>query len=294
MSQVSASSYHGIYINLDRSVRRRDRMETQLAAYGLKDRYTRLSAADGSNLVLARSPLKPGEAGAFLSHARALEEGRGRGPAIHILEDDALLSEHVRPVIEDAIAAGLFERFDILFTDTFVNAHLGMLKGLKAAFDSVELPPSRPLRLSDLQVIDLARENFACLTSYVVGASSVEKMLGLYRVELENSPARPVDLFIRDSVLAGKLRAALLFPFVTSFRLDEVAMSTIAAGTETAKPSVMVLAVLRYLFFAGRDLAYAKSCLDAATRENRTPTNPHHDMMVQALEFILSADFQEF
>jgi hypothetical protein len=55
-----------------------------------------------------------------------------------------------------------------------------------------------------------------------------------------------------------------------------------------------VLAVLRYLFFVNRDLAKAKAFLDAATKENRRPTNPHHDMIVQALEFVVSADFQEF
>jgi len=49
-----------------------------------------------------------------------------------------------------------------------------------------------------------------------------------------------------------------------------------------------------HVFFVGRDLDYAKSVLDAATRENRRPRNAHHDMIVQALEFILSEDFREF
>ena len=294
MNREADFPYRGIYINLDRSVSRRDHMEAQLARFGLQDRYARFPAIDGGTLNLPRSTLKPGEAGAFHSHALSLEAARGRGTPVHILEDDALLSEHVRPVIEDAIAAGLFERFDILFTDTFVNAHLGMLKALKAAFDKLAVPPPRPLRLADLQVIDLARENFACLTSYVVGAKSMDRVFALYRAELESGPSKPVDLFIRDCVLSGRLRAGLLFPFVTGFRLEEIAGSTIAAGTPVTKPSVMVLAVLRYLFFVGRDLAYAKACLDAATRQNRRPANPHHEMIAQALEFVLSDDFQEF
>ena len=119
-------------------------------------------------------------------------------------------------------------------------------------------------------------------------------MLEIYRAEWENGPTKPADLFIRDCVFAGKLRAALLFPFVTGFRLDEVAASTIGAGTPVAGPSVMVLAVLRYLFFVDRDLNFAKSCLDAVTRENRRMTNLHHEMIVQALEFVLSDDFQQF
>ena len=125
------------------------------------------------------------------SHMRALEAARSsRGAAIHIMEDDAQLSEHVRPVIEDSIAAGLFQRFDILFTDILAPPHLGMLKALKSAFDRVEMSAKRPLRLSDLQVIDLAGQNFSCLTSYVVGAKSIDRMLALYAAEGEERPLK--------------------------------------------------------------------------------------------------------
>jgi hypothetical protein len=241
------------------------------------------------------SKLRPGEVGAFFSHMRALESARSSGgAAIHIMEDDALLSEHVRPVIEDAVAAGLFQRFDILFTDVLAAPHLGMLKGLKSVFDRVDAPAKRPLRLSDLQMIDLAGQSFSCLTSYVVGTNSIDRILALYAAEAQGVPSKPVDLFIRECIMSRKLRAAFLFPFVTSFRLEEIAGSTIGGLTPAANPSVMVLAVLRYLFFVDRDLAKAKAFLDVATKGNRRATNPHHDMIVQALEFIISADFQEF
>src|SRR6185503_9941555 len=123
-----------------------------------------------------------------------------RNLPVHILEDDAMLSKHVRTVIEDAIAGGLFERFDILFTDTFVNCHLGMLKSMKAAFDGVRAPQTRALRLNELQVLDLANQNFACLTSYVVGVKSIDKILSLYQQEIAGGLRTPVDLFIRDAV----------------------------------------------------------------------------------------------
>jgi len=289
------TSYHGVYINLDRSVARRSAMDAQIAAFGLTDRYSRFAAVDGSSLPPSRSGLRQGELGAFFSHMRALEAARSpRDGAIHIMEDDALLSGHVRPVIEDAIGAGLFQRFDILFTDILAPPQLGMLKALKTAFDRVEISGRPALRLSDLQVLDLAGQNFSCLTSYVVGVNAIDRMLALYAEEAKTGPSKPVDLFVRDCVLSGKLRAAFLFPFVTSFRLEEIAGSTIGGSTAAPNPSVIVLAVLRYLFFVNRDVAKAKAFLDAATKENRRPTNPHHDMIVQALEFIISADFQEF
>jgi GR25 family glycosyltransferase involved in LPS biosynthesis len=224
MSADSAISYHGVYINLDRSPARRAGMDEQLAALGLKDRYSRFGAVDGSTLPPSRSELRPGELGAFFSHMRALEAARSsRCAAIHIMEDDALLSEHVRPVIEDSIATGLFQRFDILFTDILAPPHLGMLKALKSALERVDAPSRPALRLTDLQVIDLAGQNFSCLTSYVVGAKSIDRVLALYTAEAQSGPTKPVDLFVRDCVLSGKLRAAFLFPFITSFRLEEIA-----------------------------------------------------------------------
>lgn len=294
MSADSAKSYHGLYINLDRSTARRAAMDEQLAGFGLKDRYSRFAAVDGGMLPAPRSELRTGELGAFFSHMRALESAQGsRGAAVHIMEDDVLLSEHVRPVIEDAIDAGLFQRFDILFTDILAPPHLGMLKALKSAFDRIDMSAKRPLSLSDLQLIDLAGQNFSCLTSYVVGAKSIDRVLALYAAEGEG-PTKPVDLFVRDCIGTGKLRAAFLFPFITSLRLEEIAGSTIGGSTSAPNPSVVVLAVLRYLFFVNRDPAKAKAFLDAATKENRRPKNPHHDMIVQALEFVVSADFQEF
>ena len=55
-----------------------------------------------------------------------------------------------------------------------------------------------------------------------------------------------------------------------------------------------MLAALRYSFFVERDLTTAKRYLDAATRKARKPTNAHHDLIVQALDFVMSDNFKEF
>src|SRR6185436_13255833 len=182
--QEAPASYHGVYINLDRSLERRGRLEAQLAEFGIANRYARFAAVDGARMPPDNAQLRVGERGAFHSHFRALDETRRRGGCIHILEDDALLSEHVRPLIDEAIAANVFSRYDLLFTDMMVGCHLGMLKFLKAAFDRVTVSPSRLLRLQDMQLIDLTQQNFSCLTSYVVGAEAAEKLLALYREEI--------------------------------------------------------------------------------------------------------------
>jgi hypothetical protein len=54
------------------------------------------------------------------------------------------------------------------------------------------------------------------------------------------------------------------------------------------------MAVLRYLFFVGRDLDYAQRLLDAATKGPRKPASHHHALMMQATEFVMSPDFEEF
>jgi len=294
-NQETPALYRGVYINLERSTERRARFESGLARLGLSSRYGRLAAVDGHSLPAGRSTVTPGQLGCFHSHARALEEARGRGVNIHVLEDDAIFSQHTEPAISDAIASGLLDRFDILFTDTLVDCNAGMLKTMKALFDKTAASVNFPKRISDFHILDLARQNFACLTSYVVGVKSIDRILALYRRELAQGPRVPVDLFIRDAVHAGKLRAACVFPFVTSLALDDIAGSTIEErGGRPEKPSVTVLAVLRYSFFLDRDLDDAKRRLDAATRKGRSPTDAHHELIVQVMEYAMSGDFEAF
>ena len=128
---MSEPPYHGLYINLDRSTARRDAMEKQLDRLGLSPFYARFPAIDGASLNSPRSTIKPGENGCFQSHYRALLSARSRGKCVHMVEDDALLSSSMRPVIEEAISQNVFEQFDVLFTDIFVPPHLGLLKFLK-------------------------------------------------------------------------------------------------------------------------------------------------------------------
>jgi GR25 family glycosyltransferase involved in LPS biosynthesis len=268
-------------------------MERQLDRFGLAGLYTRFPAIDGSTLNASRSTINKGETGCFHSHYRALLTARSRGQFVHILEDDAVLSEHVRPVIEQAIAQNLFDQFDVLFTDTFINLHLGMLKFVKSAFD--ELPRTRPHMLNDLKVVDLANQSFSCMTSYVVSPKATDRLLALYQQEIALGPRSPVDLFLRGAVNAGQLRAACAFPFVTSIDLSEVKKSTLdETAATTERPAVMVLAALRYSFFVDRDLALANRCIDEARRAANVKSDDHRALIAEALDFVLSDAFKEF
>jgi GR25 family glycosyltransferase involved in LPS biosynthesis len=288
------ANYRGIYINLDRSASRRAAMEAQFATLGVASIYSRFQAIDGNALSRRiASRIGPGEEGAFHSHTGALREAAAWKMPVHILEDDALLSSVAPAVIEQAIAAGLLDRFDILFTDTFVAPDLGMLKLLTHASEQKDRVAPGKITLSDLQLIDVSKQNFACLTSYVVAPKAISRLVSLLDAQLDSGPVLPIDLFLRQCAHAGRLTAGLLAPFVTSFNLDEVRQSTIAAGTAAAKPSVMVMAVLRHLFFVERDLSFARSCLEAVTGTEK-PVTEQSKLMMQALQFVLSEEFRQF
>ena len=148
-----------------------------------------------------------------------------------------------------------------------------------------------PLRLHQLRLIDLSQVFYAASQSYIVGARSIDKVIAAYTEELAKGPTTPVDMFLQQQVLEGKLRAACLFPFITSVRLEEVVNSTIPgkAGSRT----IMVMAVLRYLFFLGCDLNYAKRILDDATGFDREKVDLRRTLIGKATEFVISDDFGE-
>jgi len=287
----SEPSYLGLYINLDRSPERRAAFEKQLSELNLQSAYGRFPAVDGQQTGASKSPLRPGEIGLFLSHCRALESVRYRNMCVHMLEDDTLMSEHVAPVLNDAVASDVFQRYDLLFTDMTIHCHVGFLKSVKSEFDKIA-PLPRPLRLHQLRLIDLSEVFYAVSQSYMVGARSIDRVIAAYREEIAKGPTIPVDMFLQQQVLQGKLRAACLFPFITSVRLGEVNNSTIVEpGANSGRSSIMVMSVLRYLFFLGCDLDYAKRVLDAATQSSREKHDVRGALIAQAAEFVISDEF---
>ena len=290
---LTKPAYLGLYINLERSPERRIAFEKQLSDLDLQSGYSRFPAVDGQQVGASRSQLRPGEVGLFLSHCRALESVRNRNMCVHVLEDDTLLSEHVAPVLNDAVSTGLFERYDLLFTDMTIHCHVAFLKNVKSEFDKIApLPP--PLRLHQLRLIDLSEVFYAASQSYVVGARSIDRVVSAYKEEIAKGPTMPIDMFLQQLVLQGKLRAACLFPFITSVRLGEVNNSTIVEpGANSGRSSIMVMSVLRYLFFLGCDLDYAKRVLDAATRSSREKHDLRGALIAQATEFVISDEFGE-
>ena len=213
-----AANYVGAFINLDRSPQRRAEMEDQIATLGIADRYVRFPAVDGSTLNY-KGPLRPGEAGSFLSHLRVMELLRPSGKCVHILEDDALLSRPMAPMIEFAIAQGIFDYFDIVYTDVYVAfEYLSSVRFHKQHYDDFLIKSQTDYQKA-FKVLTLEGQTFYGLSSYVVSANSIERLISHFQQEAARGPTMPNDIFINRLVLEGKLRVGYLFPFLTALRL---------------------------------------------------------------------------
>lgn len=307
---VGSEPYVGHYINLDRSVERREQLERQFAKFGLQSHYRRFPATDGQSLV-PRSGVTPGERGCFHSHMSILQQSIFATKPIHILEDDAVLSEHVAPAIGLIARVGVLGSFDLVFTDMFVPPDVRAIKQMKALYDKALAASASGFDPANIQVIDLAAVNFSAASSYVVNPKSVGRMLQLYKQEWEAGPTIPYDIFLRREVHRGRLRAACLLPFVTSINLEEIGRSTIgrrggaARGGETMQAtteqrssgaSPLVMSIIRYSFFVNRDLEnYAGPMLSAVLADTiDKDKDSQRDLIAGALRFVLSDRYRQF
>ncbi len=276
--------WRGYYINLDTSPERRAAIETTLARAGLTGLYQRFSARTGEGRP-ATCHLNPGEYGCFRSHHDLLAGLTPDGSFVHVLEDDAILAQPFGPAMQSVIAGGLMEPFDIVFTDIMVPGDLGLIRTLKGLFDR-NTGPGRPPSLS---LVDLAEVDFAVMASYFVNPRSLGRVVEYLGQALAAGPPRPVDLQLREEVRAGRLKAGVLFPFLSSVAID--ARSTIAR--QSASEAVSIL--LRNSFFIEADIAASRRAMaDIMRGLGPWPPDPRLDLITDILRFNVSDRFRQF
>jgi GR25 family glycosyltransferase involved in LPS biosynthesis len=290
----AATPYTGLYINLGRSPDRRREIEGELAKYNLTERYDRFEAIDGAKEADPKSKLTPGETGCFLSHYRALLQAKAAGKGVHLLEDDVILSDLVGPTAELILGSKIFNQYDIIFTDTFLHPNLHELRGYKQIFDALIPDDKNPPKRIDFKIFNLKGRAMATTPSYLVGASAIDRVLAVLKQEIDAGLSLPLDIFMRKCVEDEQLRIGSLFPFITSVRLEHILNTTIVErDKQSTNPSVLLMALLRYSFFVGRDLkGYAEPILQkiAAPLE----ADPHRAFMLKVLDFYLSPEYRDF
>jgi hypothetical protein len=243
------AGWHGTFINLDRSVDRRNSIVAQLAGNGLGDIYARFPAVDGSTAGGA-SPLKPAEVGCFLSHYRIVSQAKPEDGFLHIVEDDVVFSKYLRPALDQFIAQGALQRFDLIYLDIMMMVRdRASIEKLKVAYDACMGPEGTTFRL-----IDLANFRFLSTSSYLVNPRSLTRIRrGLEADMTDGVPSRQIDVVYLDLVRKAQVKAACFFPFMTSLSAPLSASSTVGTqfGTRIAD-------MIRGSFFVEFDLAKAR------------------------------------
>ncbi|BBK41836.1 hypothetical protein STVA_18560 [Allostella vacuolata] len=246
------------FINLDRALERRARLEESFRRYGKAGwtlgRFPALSAGHVEDAGVA-GRLRPAEKACFLSHLHLLERLSTDDGHCMILEDDAVFGPRSCQLIDAAITTIPDGKWDILFTDVC----------LPKAKDMMNIFALRRSLLSGGQtlfrVIDLKGWSFAGATAYVVNGRSKRKLSGLLR-RLRSYDC-PYDLFLRDATRASLLSAYMVFPFATS--LSEAAdQSQIQNGL--GDPAEIIWNTFRKLVWIDRSL----DDLDASLRAIET------------------------
>jgi GR25 family glycosyltransferase involved in LPS biosynthesis len=212
------------YINLDIAAERRLSLEASFEKYS-RPGWTlhRFSALDHAYIEAhgIEGSRNAREKACFLSHKAVIERHADDSKPVLIVEDDTMFGLATFGIIDGFLQQNAGSEWDIIFTDLAV-LDLGTM---------VTMAANRRKLVQDRKVIplDLARIPFAGSSSYLVNGGSRRKVLAF----LDSCTPIDVeyDLLLARAILGGKLKAAVLFPFVTT-------LSTLAASSQIQPDSM--------------------------------------------------------
>ena len=241
--------YHGVYINLDREIDRRRRIERELRKRDLEDTYIRLPAIDGRGLSSQRRFSSFAE-GCFRSHAAAVNLARSALHPVHVIEDDTRFSRYVAAFIPHASDTGLLDRFDILFLDMWVEPNLKQI----ARWDQLyrRFSGVLPDDLSALTIAEMTEFPCRAASSYVVNPRGAQKLHSCLQAEMERGPRMPVDRYIGELSKKGDLSVAVVVPFLTAVDPETGSSSDIQLRMDAEH--IRTLLFFRAAFYIDTDL----------------------------------------
>lgn len=245
-------NYAGYYLNLDRDVDRRRTVENQLAANHLQAVYQRYPAALGNTLNLNAPKLSPGAVGCFTSHYLLLKSLVGSPAHVHVVEDDVVFASCTGAVIDAFLKNGGMDNWDLLYTDIWVPVNLDLIRELSTLFSRCATidPKNGALSVNQFTLIDLKGRIFASTVSYIVNRRSVQKITDLLAGAIAGGLTQSIDLFYRQQIHQGQLKAACLFPFVTSVNVRQNLLTNISDRSDAdLLRSILTSTLLRNLFF---------------------------------------------
>jgi GR25 family glycosyltransferase involved in LPS biosynthesis len=285
--------YAGFYINLDRSPQRRKEIETQLEHLNLLPHYLRFPAADGNILNLENAAIRASEIGCFTSHYLLLEKNLKQTNHLHVIEDDVIFSQAAHPTLEMLINLNEINNFDIIFTDTCLPFDLFALREYKTLFDDSVVfdETGRVAAVKRYMLIDLRERYLAATSSFLVHKKAIGKLYTILQQEMKNGLRLPLDLFIREKIRNGSIRAACIFPFITSIRLDHLVTSTVSERAEH-NLSLLAFSLIRHSFFVECDWAKCNQLI--VDHFMMAKQDNHRALLSRMLGFVLSDQYKTF
>ena len=143
------------------------------------------------------------------------------------------------------------DAFDIVFTETMIMMDLAHIRELKNLFDR-NFEPGKPLSLT---LIDLGRGNFAGTTSYFVNPRSIGRVADALTRGLAARPIQAIDHYFAREAQAGRLKVGVLFPFLSSVRVD------IGSTIRSASARTAAQLLLRNSFFVEADIRSSRKTI---------------------------------
>jgi len=230
-------------------------MDAQLRKLNLQEHYQRFAAIDGRKLQHRSSHRVRDEVACLMSHVEALRSLMKYGKCGHILEDDTELTSYVDPVMTSLIGNGIFDKFDIVYTEINVVPVPDVISLFKddviSLFkDKVGRNAFGTLRgITDFSIVNLKNVNFSGSNSYFVGSHTIERIIKIFDSEVRNGPILPVDLCLSKNIKQGTIRAACVIPFLTCADFDLNAETTIEGREKQSADKSLAIELLRHLFF---------------------------------------------
>lgn len=200
---------HCCYINLDHAKQRRQAIESSFEKAARPgwtlSRFSALDTAfvDAHGIQGSRTSR---EKACFLSHKAVIEAHTDAGEHLLVLEDDAQFGLATCEIVDGFLQQNAGGDWDLLFLDVSV-VNIG---------DMLTLYYHRQALMQGGKIIplDLASVPFFGTNSYVVNAASRNKVLAC--IEAGMPIDIEYDIYMSNQISARELKAAVLFPFVTT------------------------------------------------------------------------------
>ncbi|ABB06586.1 hypothetical protein [Burkholderia lata] len=285
-------SLDGYYINLDRSVARRIRIEKQIHALGLESMIRRFAAVDGGTAGPFDAALKNRTWACRQSHEKIIDGGDAKSTTI-ILEDDIEISQAFSDIVTDEVMRKFTDdepTVDIVFLECgFQWRFLPLLLAKADSRMTWRLSPSGNddsggYNLSTVDLLDAKGIYSWSSAAYIVTPVGKQTLRRLFSAQ-RDQPGVSIDVLYKRWIDAGELKGKICIPFLATPH-SETSSTIDHAPSELLDPvPTEWVSLFRRFLFAG-DHGFDLTELEAKMERYSAPleTSPEYRLGMLAYE----------